>query len=155
MKGKAKLRISVAALLFVAVSAQARNTAVMLPIRDVVNMKKTKELLGEDIKLYFAAVPNNRKVEEPMGLAFARGEASPYVKGKQRSDEVTCREAMRSALAKLVQQARERGGNAIVGITSYYNKVEVGDAKEYECHAGDSRAIVELKGKVVKFAAAS
>jgi hypothetical protein len=41
--------------------------------------------------------------------------------------------------------------NAVVNIISYYNKVEIPSAAEFECHAG-SGAHVLLKGDLAKIA---
>jgi hypothetical protein len=90
-----------------------------------------------------------------VGEVYGRGEAKPSVTTQSgrvipREDEPTCRDAMRQALADLTQKAHTKGGNAIVEVSSFYNRLEMRSNDVYECHAGMTRAVVELKGKVIR-----
>ena len=57
---------------------------------------------------------------------------------------------MISALLELRDRAVREGGNAVIKVVSYYNKQEIPDTTEYECHTGAFVAGVALKGTVVK-----
>ncbi|AMP02249.1 hypothetical protein CAter10_4882 [Collimonas arenae] len=58
---------------------------------------------------------------------------------------------MQNALLDLVQQARARNANVLVGIVSYYDRLAVMNSPtQYECHAGTTRAIVDLKARLGK-----
>lgn len=138
-------------------TSHARNTKLLQPIYEVTNLPSTQQLVGTDMTLHFGtAWPENIGPEPNMiGEAWARGVASPTQSNPMgrtefKSDEQTCREAFRNALTDLGRQARGRGGNAIVGIISFYDRVEMNSPSAYECHAGMTRAVVELRGRIVK-----
>lgn len=138
-------------------TSHARNTKLLFPINEVTGLPSTQQLVGTDMALHFgAAWPENLGQEPNMiGEAWARGIASPIRSGPMghnevKSDQQTCREAFRNALIDLSQQARSRGGNAIVGIISFYDRVEMNSPSAYECHAGMTRAVVELRGRISK-----
>jgi hypothetical protein len=57
---------------------------------------------------------------------------------------------MLSALIQFRDRATSEGGNAVVNLQSYYDKNEIPDKSEYECHAGGVVAGVALKGTVAK-----
>ena len=142
------------ALSLFTLTTQARNTRILLPIQEVLRLSKTKEVIGQDIALYFGD-KSPEIAQNPLGEVYGHGKADPYTKtssghNRPRDDETTCREAMRTALAELVQQARARGGNALVDISSFYDRTELRSNDVYECHAGMTRAVVELKAKVVR-----
>jgi uncharacterized protein YbjQ (UPF0145 family) len=60
-----------------------------------------------------------------------------------RSDvKLRADEAMRSALTRLIEQARDWKGNAVVRIASYYNWIEHASATDYECRVDAARAVV-------------
>ncbi len=131
----------------------------LLPISAAINMKNSKTVLGKDVKLYFGERAPSGAVEASLGIMYAKGEASASPKSKSKAkspkDDPACKEAMRGALARLVEQARERGANGVVRIVSYYNSIAHASATDYECHADTSHVIVELRGEVVKLDAAT
>lgn len=141
----------------VSLASHARNTKLLLPIYEVTNLPSTQQLVGTDMAFHFGAAWPEKLGSEPnmIGEAWARGVASPMQSGpmgrtETKSDEQTCREALRKALADLSGQARGRGGNGVVGIVSFYERVEMNSPSAYECHAGMTRAVVELRGRIIK-----
>jgi uncharacterized protein YbjQ (UPF0145 family) len=125
--------------------AQARNTRLTLKIQDVLDSSDYKEKVGNAIAFYF---PNHPAPQIAQNL----GE---YVTNKKtnafgKADETACRWAMLSALIELRDRAVKEGGNAVINVVSYYDKDELPDKSEYECHAGAVIAGVALKGTVVK-----
>jgi uncharacterized protein YbjQ (UPF0145 family) len=147
-----------AALLILACACaplSARNEALMFPIADVTRQASTKQMVGTDMRLQFGALTAEAKSgAELLGEVVARGVADPYEghgsKRESRGDEVSCREAFRKTLAELSRQARGRGANAVLGIVSFYNHVEMNNPSAYECHAGMSRVVVELKAQAAR-----
>lgn len=139
-------------------TAQARNTKLILPVSEVMPKNTATQASQDpaeandegDMVIIFgaAAVPEGMKfVGEEI---LARGEIQPSFRHGYE-DEVVCRRAFKRALTNLVRQARSRGANAVVGIVSYYNHVNVMDSPtEYECHAGATRAVVDLKAKLAR-----
>lgn len=63
-----------------------------------------------------------------------------------KSDEEACRWVLMSVLVAMQDQARSRGANAVVDITSNYKKQEFSSPTQYECAAGAIMAGVALKG---------
>ena len=131
----------------------AGTSSSMLPISAALHTKNSKIALRNDVKLYFGERGPTSAVAASLGVAYARGEANATAKAKSNSkshkDEPACKEAMRSALARLIEQAREWKGNAVVRIVSYYNSIERASGTDYECHVDASRVVVELKGDVI------
>ena len=142
-----------ASLTLLCIAAPARNTALTLPIADVTKLASTRQIIGPDVELQFgkhAADPQT----EVLGELRVQVSADPYegsgAHRVSRGDEATCRDAFRQALAELSRQAHQRGANAIVGIVSDYNHVEMSHPTAYECHAGMTRAVVALKAQAAR-----
>jgi hypothetical protein len=134
-------------------ASQARNTKLLLPISEVTNSSSFRQSAGNDIHFRFRAAPTSGVAADakPAEDALAKAVATP-VRGKrydeEESDRRTCREAFRLALVDFANQARRKGGNAVVNIVSFYGGVEMASLSEYECHAGYTRSVVELKGNI-------
>ncbi|MFJ2988045.1 hypothetical protein ACIPF8_09265 [Collimonas sp. NPDC087041] len=145
-------------------TAQARNTRLLLPIDTVVPPKTAQAQAqpqpagqvaahkgdDDDMVIIFG------EAAVPQGLKFvsqdiqARGEVQPSFRHGYE-DEAICQQAFRKAMVKLIGQARAQGANAVVGIVSNYNHATVMDSPtQYECHAGTTRAVVDLKAKLAK-----
>jgi hypothetical protein len=141
------LRLCAIVVLFAACApaAEARDTVLHLPFKDVLEDAEYKARLGSDVAFYFGnqAVPG-----KPQGLAELVTNRKTNSFGKP--DEEACRWAALAALLQLVERARELGGDAVADIRSYFKKVEFVSDTEYECHAGGIVAGVTLKGRIVK-----
>ncbi|HEX7891825.1 MAG TPA: hypothetical protein VF522_20935 [Ramlibacter sp.] len=150
--------LSLAAL---AGSAAARNDKLLLPVEPALRSQGTRNLVASDIPLRFGKA-------SAQGLDLSGGSAvvhavadpygpfNPYGRTARRGDEQVCVDAFRKALVDLQAKARAAGAVAVVGIVSNYNGVEMDSPVAYECHAGNSRAVVDLKGQFARgFAAAS
>jgi hypothetical protein len=142
-------RLLLAGLIVIAMSSivQARNTRYTLKIQEVMNSADYQQKVGNAVAFYFANQPAPR---------FAQN-LGEYVTNKKtnsfgKSDEAACQWAMLSALIQLRDRALQEGGNAVINIVSYYDRDEIPDKSEYECHAGAVIAGVALKGTVVKLA---
>ena len=142
-------RVLFASFLLIAMNsmAQARNTRYTLKIQDVMSSSDYQQRVGNAVAFYFANQP-------PPAVAQNFGE---FVTNKKtnafgKSDEAACQWAMLSALIQLRDRALQEGGNAVINVVSYYDRDEIPDKGDYECHAGAVIAGVALKGTVVKLA---
>ena len=140
-------RVLFAGLIVVAFApfVQARDVGTTLKIEDVVNSADYKEKVGNDIAFYFGDKPTPR-VAQNFGEYITNKKTNAFGK----SDERACSWVMISALLQLRDRAVREGGNAVIKVVSYYNKQEIPDKTEYECHTGAFVAGVALKGTVVK-----
>jgi len=125
--------------------AQARDSALHLPIKDVLEDPEFKSRLGTDIALYFG-----KQATPPVAQAFSEVTTNKKTNSFGKSDDKACRWVMLSALLQLIESARSHGGNAVTEIASDYKKVEFVSDTEYECHVGGVVAGVALKGRIVK-----
>jgi hypothetical protein len=135
----------------VSLGAFARNTEHVLPVDDVLLRKgATREVVGTDLFLQFG-LPLPEKDWQVSGdvQAHADVKTRKQVGGRTvpLTDEEACREAFREALVELSRQARVRGATGLVGIVSHYNRVEKSYPASYECRAGYTRAVVDLKAR--------
>jgi uncharacterized protein YbjQ (UPF0145 family) len=126
--------------------AEARDTKYELKIADVMADPRYAENVPAGVKFYFAnqAAPAG----QDLGAFVTNRKTNSF--GKQ--DEEACTWAMISALKELGERALSEGGNAVVGIVSYYKKKVFASDTLFECHAGAIVAGVALKGNVVKAA---
>jgi uncharacterized protein YbjQ (UPF0145 family) len=150
--GSAKLSSGIMAVLLAAAAAtsftqpaRARDTRYLLKIADVKQDSRYASTVPTDVAFYFEGEPHP-------AILTNFGDVVTNRKGNSfgRPDEEACRWTMMSALKALHDRAIEEGGNAVVGIVSYYRKVVYSSASTYECHAGGIVAGVALKGIVVK-----
>ncbi len=135
-----------------AVPALARDTRLVLPIYPVMQQPATREAIGNDVQLHFASAP---LTSAPQGQALtAESYARPisrtqrYVDGRPviRSDEETCREALRNTLVALVEAARTHAVRVVTQVESFYEGQTLSTPGAYECHAGTGSAEVHLRG---------
>jgi len=141
-----------ACLATLAVPALARDTRLVLPIYPVMQQPATREAIGNDVQFRFAATPQPLVSQSQMLKAesYARpysttqryGDGRPVI----RSDEETCREAMRNTLVALAQAARARGVHTVTQVESFYEGALLSTPGAYECHAGTGSAEVHLRG---------
>ena len=123
--------------------AQARDSVLHLPIKDVLENPEYKTRLGSGVALYFGS-------QDAAGQSLGEYVTNKKTNAFGKSDEKSCQWAMLSALLELVERARKEGANAVVNISSYYKRIDFVSDTEYECHAGGVIAGVTLKGKVIK-----
>ncbi len=142
---KACVLVAVAAALMSANLAQARDTALRLPLKDAMESDDAKSKLGTEVKFFFGTTAHPE----------AKATLGTYTSNKKtnfanKSDKEGCEWAFLSAMLSLKQRALAEGGNAVINIQSYYKKNEFSSATEYECHAGAIVGGVTLRGTVVK-----
>ena len=134
-------------MLVAPMAAQARDTKFMLSIEEAMSSPEAKERLQGDIRFYFGD-QLHPKVKERLG----EGVSNRKTNAVNKTDKRACEWAFLSAMLALQGRAQELGADAVVNIKSYYRKVPVKSATQYECHAGALIAGVALKGEFVKLA---
>jgi len=124
---------------------EARNDKLRLSIKDAMSSSDAKSLLAGDIKFYFGKEKHS-KPSSVLGT-FTANKKTNFA---NKSDKEGCERAFASAMVALQERARREGGNAVINIHSYYNKVEFSSETEYECAAGNIVGSVVLRGTVAK-----
>jgi uncharacterized protein YbjQ (UPF0145 family) len=147
-----KVSMKAAAALFIslslcAVSAQARNVPLFLPIQDAIKADKASSKLSGVVDFYFGDQPHPA-VETTLSqgvVAYKKG--SMTVDGTEAE---TCHRTFLAALTQLQEKARRAGGNAVINIESYYKKISFKSDDKYECRTGNVKTGVMLRGDVVR-----
>lgn len=149
MKGITAGKYCTAALVvcssLVASHAVAGDKILYLDINEVVEQSYSEGKLDGTVKFYFAgqATP---KVASIIDEAITNRKTNAFGK----DDRESCRWVMLSALIALQESAKAQGANAVIDITSYYNKVVYKSSSQYECHVGFAMSGVVLKGNYAK-----
>jgi len=130
-----------------AMSAQAADKTVMLPIEPAFHVENTREQLQGNVKFFFGK-QKTPKVLQKLGTDNNARKSNAFGK----SDEVACNTAFLSSMIGLEKRAKELGANAVINIVSNYNHVEMSSETEYECHVGAIMSGVAFKGDFVKIA---
>jgi uncharacterized protein YbjQ (UPF0145 family) len=127
------------------VTAFARDTTLMVPLQEVLDLPEAKAAIDGSVKFYMAGA-NTPKVASKMG----EGVSNKKTNGAGKDDRYACKWAALSALISLQGAAKTNGANAVVDIVSYYKRNTVTDPSSFECHAGGFVVGVTLKGTYAK-----
>ena len=134
--------IAVSLLALVAAApAMARNTAVTVTLQSVLDMPDAQAKLDGSVKFYLAGAPTP-KVLKKLGDDTSNAKTNAF----NKSAEEACRWNALSALIKLQDKAKREGGNAVIDITSYNNKVAFTSPTDIQCSDGAFLAGIALKG---------
>ncbi|MFA6985636.1 MAG: excinuclease ATPase subunit [Arenimonas sp.] len=134
-----------AAAAFAAITpAHARDTSVRLDVSEVLDPSYSKDSLDGSVRFYFAGQPTPAVLSD-----FGKARTSRKTNAVGKSDAQACRWVMLTALAALQAEAKSRGANAVVDITSAHT---FRSPTQFECHAGGIMAGVSLKGRYAKLA---
>ncbi len=125
-----------------AAQAAGRDEHINFPIADVLNSDEAKAKLPAGVKFYFGT--QKAAVKSTNGETASNRKSSSF----KKSDKTACETAMLSALIAIGEDAKSRGGNAVIGIKSNYKDVETSSNDTYVCGAGGIMAGVALKGTV-------
>lgn len=129
-----------------AITAQAADNKVMLPIEGAFAANDARNRLGDSVTFHFHGQKPMPKVIERLTLDKTSQKTNSFGK----SAETACNWAFLSAMLQLQKKAKAQGANAVVNIVSNYNNVESPSATEFECHEGAIMAGVALKGEFVR-----
>lgn len=135
--------LAVLTILALARPALGRDDHLMLPIKDAL-ASPDADKLDPGVKLYFGAP--KPAVSKSLGTFTTNQKANGF--GKE--DKVACERAFISAMLQLQKRARAQGGNAVVGITSYYKKIVTTSGTKYMCGAGAMVVGVAFRGEMAK-----
>ena len=138
--------------LFVLLSAtsghvSAADRVLHLDVKEALDAGYSSGKLDGSVKFYFAG-QSTPKVLKTLEEDVTNKKSNAFGKGKEEA----CKWVMLSALMQLQESAKARGANAVIGITSYYKRVEYKSSTQYECHAGNMISGVALKGRYAKLA---
>ena len=118
----------------------------LLPIKGTLESTDAREKPDGSVRFFFA------KRQTPQIITRLGNDVVHRRVGTRPVDaEKACNTAFLLALADSQKRAKKLSANAVVNIISYYKKVEIPSATEFECHAG-SGAHVFLKGDLAKIA---
>jgi hypothetical protein len=145
MKMSVKVAISSALLVSLSLCAggvQASRDAVhYVPIQEAIDLGIRDGKLDNDVKFYFGNQPH-----PPVTSMLTRGISTHQKTNNRRG----CTWAMVSALIRLQDAARARGGNAVINIESYYDRRPYRNNSQFECHVGRMMSAVALRGDIVR-----
>lgn len=124
-----------------AANAEARDSRLHLDFAEAVKSGLADGTLDGSVSFHLAGAPTPA-VSKRHGAANSNRKTNAL----NKSDEEACRWVLMSVLVAMQDQARSRGANAVVDITSNYKKQEFSSPTQYECAAGAIMAGVALKG---------
>lgn len=128
-------------------TAEARDTKLMVPISDAMSAPEAKEKLQGGVRFFFGNQAHP-EIKERLG----EGVSNRKTNAVNKTDKEACEWAFLSAMLALQERALALGADAVVNIQSFYKKAPVKSETEYECHAGAVMAGIALKGEFVKLA---
>lgn len=135
-----------------AMPASARNTRHVLPIEPTLATPQARKAIGSDIPVSFgSALPSGLTIlnEGVIGSGKVDPRVQPLVVRPSMppmDDAEACAGAFIAAVAELTKQARRSGATSVVGVVGINEGSGLDSADKFECNAGYSRAVVELKG---------
>lgn len=132
-------------LLACVTTAQAADKIYHLNFNDAVEKAVSDGTLDGSVKFYLENTKSGGKVLQKDIITNKK------TNGFAKSAEASCDWVLRSALIQLQNAAKQRGGNAVTNIVSYYKSSEVKSTTTYDCHKGMAVAGVALKGDIVKY----
>ncbi len=132
-------------LLAIPATGVARDDRLMFSIKDAITTPAANEKLRSDVAFYFGGAPHPEVVQK-MGETIVNLKTNSIGK----SDRVACEWVFLSVLIDLQKRAREAGGNAVIGIESYYKKETFKSETQFMCGAGATVAGVAFKGTIAK-----
>ncbi len=122
--------------------AAGRDDLINFPIADLLNNPEYKDKLPSGVRFYFGSQTAR------MGKSLGETRTNKKTNAVGKTDKQACEWAMLSALIAIGEDAKSRGGNAVVGIVSNYKGNETSSKDTFVCGAGNIMAGVALKGTV-------
>lgn len=137
-----------ATILALPLAGAARDDRLKIPIGEATSTLAARAKLDPKVKFFFgeSKVPEGAKT---LREVVVNRKTNAFGK----SDLDACQWVFLSVLLELQDQARKAGGDAVVGIVSYYKKEVTSSEKDFVCGAGSIMAGVALRGSIAKLAA--
>jgi uncharacterized protein YbjQ (UPF0145 family) len=128
-------------------TAAADNEMLLQPVEPAMKAALANKKVDGSVKFYLAGASHPQTLKE-FGEFVAKPKTNAFAKNKTE----TCNYAFLDALLTLQRRAKALGGNAVVGIKSFYQDHALADDTQFECHVGALIAGAALKGTVVRIA---
>ena len=112
-------------------------------IKDDLNSPRANGFLNPDVALYFG------KTDVP-GQDLGTYVSNKKTNSSNKDASEACQIAFLSAVKSLQDRAVREGGNAVVNIHSFYNKIPEWSDTTYHCEDGHLMSGVALRGTVIK-----
>jgi uncharacterized protein YbjQ (UPF0145 family) len=135
------------ALCAAAITAQAADKQVMMPLAAAMESGDARAKLGDSVKFYFGDQKTPHVLEN-----LGSSKTSQKTNAFNKSDAEACNWVFLSSMIQLQKHAQRVGANAVINIASNYKNNEHSSPTEFECHVGTMVAGVALKGDFVKIA---
>lgn len=132
-------------LLAAPLSAIAKDDLRLFNIQEALSSTDAKSRLDPGVKLYFADQQHSR-AEKKLGT-WVTNKKYPLLNNKAKA---VCEATFIDAIEELQHRALKEGGNAVVGIESYYDKMIRPSVDQYVCSIGYVVVGVALRGTVIK-----
>ena len=137
--------VSAIFLLMTPISAIAKDDLRLFNIQEALSSADAKSRLDPGVKLYFADQQHPR-VEKKIGT-WVTNKKYPLLNNKAKA---VCESTFIDAVEELQHRALKEGGNAVIGIESYYDKMIRPSVNQYVCSIGYVVVGVALRGSVIK-----
>lgn len=125
-----------------AFAGKGRNEHINFSIAELMGSAENQALLPTGVKYYFGT--QKAPISKSIGPTGSSRKSSSF----HKSDKVACERAALSVLIALGEDAKSRGGNAVVGIKSNYENNLTSSNETYVCGAGGIMAGVAFSGTV-------
>ena len=125
----------------------AKDDLRLLSIKEALSSHEAKSRLDPGVKLYFADQQHPR-AEKSLGT-WVTNKKFPLLNNKAKA---VCESTFIDAVEELQRRALKEGGNAVVGIESYYDKMIRPSVDQYVCSVGYVVVGVALRAAVIKVA---
>ena len=126
-------------------SAHAKDDLQLLNIKDAMATHEAKSQLDPDVKLYFADQQHPKAIKN-LG-SWVTNKKFPLL---NKSPKSVCEYTFIDGLEELQRRALKEGGNAVINIESYYDKMIRPSTEKYVCSVGYVVVGVALRGTVIK-----
>lgn len=115
-----------------------------LPLQSATTNAAGNSAAGSGVAIYFGAQPHPP-------LTRDIGEASHSVRLARSTDgaEASCEKVLAAALDKLRADAREKGANAVINVTTRFHTTVTDSDTTYTCGVSPSAAAIAVKGELV------
>lgn len=132
-------------LLTLSGSAVAKDDLRLFSIKEALSSPDAKSRLDPGVKLYFAD-QQHPHAEKALGT-WVSNKKYPLLNNKAKA---VCESTFIDAVEELQRRALKEGGNAVIGIESYYDKMIRPSVDQYVCSIGYVVVGVALRGGVIK-----
>lgn len=133
--------------IFLAAPASARDPVQYFDLQPVIDDALKSGQLDGTVTFHLRGA-----VQPAAGAPIDEARTSRKTNAVNKTSEEACRWATLGALKALQAQAKAKGANAVVDMTSNFEDKTYASATQYECHLGAIAAGVAFKGSYVKLA---